>query len=134
MSKALCVMAVFVIILDLNTISTAGESEHELGLCSNMNRLILACPKLPCYVYLITCPLHVAATFDWKVCIEKTKKNRGQRHISKSSTVQWFYRAASIEPAIVLPYSVCGPRNRMSACKAYLIPLWLPAMGADSRV
>ena len=78
MSKALCVMVLFVIILNLNTICTAGESEHELGLCSNMNRLIPACPKMPCYVYLITCPLHVAATFDWKVCIEKTKKNWGQ--------------------------------------------------------
>ena len=78
MSKALCVMAVFVIILDLNTISTAGESEHELGLCSNMNRLILASPKMPCYVYLITCPPHIAATFDVGFCIENTKKNRGQ--------------------------------------------------------
>ena len=32
-------MGVFVIILNLNTICTAGESEHKLGLCGNMNRL-----------------------------------------------------------------------------------------------
>ena len=73
MSKALCVMAVFVIILDLNTISTAGESEHELGLCSNMNRLILACPKMPCYVYLITCLPHIAATFDWGFVMKRPR-------------------------------------------------------------
>ena len=76
------------IILNLYTSCTAGEFEHEPGftLCINMNRLILVQPKNA--LLRVFDSAYIASTFDWELCIGKTKKKgKRYRHISKSSTM-----------------------------------------------